>query len=157
MEVRYAFCRITLTNPEKHSGEISVKSLLGSHVRTKICCIFNSSVSGLKRKLCVIQLKSYIKKWLKSQILKLFTQQNGWEKSWSRRDDYVFFAEMKGKSDVVCLSKLADLIVNSLWYMKREKDLAKDLERIINTAAKLSLEGKSRKWYLSHWIWNFWH
>ena len=52
---------------------------------------------------------------------------------------------MKGKSDVVCLSKLADLIANSLWYMKREKDLAKDLERIINTAAKLSLEGKSRK------------
>ena len=52
---------------------------------------------------------------------------------------------MKGKSDVVYLKNLADLIVNSSWYIKREKDLAKDLERIINTAAKLRLEGKSRK------------
>ena len=52
---------------------------------------------------------------------------------------------MKGKSDVVYLKNLADLIVNSSWYIKREKDLARDLERRINTAAKLSLEGKSRK------------
>ena len=62
MEVRYAFYRITLMNPEKYSGEKSVKSLLGGQVRTKICCILISYVSGLKRKQRVIQLKSYIKK-----------------------------------------------------------------------------------------------
>ena len=32
---------------------------------------------------------------------------------------------MKGKCDIVCLHNLADLIVNSLWYEKREKALAK--------------------------------
>ena len=40
-------------------------------------------------------------------------------------DDQVFFSEIKGKSDVVCLKNVADLIVNSSWYEKREKDLAK--------------------------------
>ena len=53
--------------------------------------------------------------------------------------DHVFFAEMKGKCDIVCLHNLADLIVNSLWYEKREKALAKESEGIINTAAKLIL------------------
>ena len=46
---------------------------------------------------------------------------------------------MKGKSGVVCLKSLDDLIVDSSWYEKREKDLAKESERIINTAAKLIL------------------
>ena len=46
---------------------------------------------------------------------------------------------MKGKCDIVCLHNLADLIVNSLWYEKREKALAKESEGIINTAAKLIL------------------
>ena len=46
---------------------------------------------------------------------------------------------MKGKSDVVCLKSLADLNVNNSWYETREKDLAKESERIINTAANLIL------------------
>ena len=54
-------------------------------------------------------------------------------------DDHVFFAKMKGKSDVVCLKSLADLNVNNSWYETREKDLAKESERIINTAANLIL------------------
>ena len=53
--------------------------------------------------------------------------------------DHVFFAEMKGKCDIVCLHNLADLIVNFLLYEKREKALAKESEGIINTAAKLIL------------------
>ena len=87
-----------------------------------------------------MQLKSYIKKWLISQILQLFTQQNGWKKKLIEKyDDHVFFAEMKEKSDVVCLKSLADLNVNNSCYETREKDLAKESERIINTAAKLIL------------------
>ena len=44
--------------------------------------------------------------------------------------DHVFFTEMEGNSDIVCLEKLADLILDSSWYEKREKDLAKELGRI---------------------------
>ena len=54
-------------------------------------------------------------------------------------DDQVFFTKIKGKSDVVCLKSLADLIVNCSWYEKREKDLGKEFERIINNVAKLFL------------------
>ena len=46
---------------------------------------------------------------------------------------------MKGRPDVVCLKNFADLIVNYAWYEMREKDLKKESERIINTAAKLIL------------------
>ena len=65
-------------------------------------------------------------KWLKKKLIEKY-------------DDHLFFAEMKGKSDVVCLKNLANLIVSSLWYEKREKDLAKESERLINNAAKLIL------------------
>ena len=46
---------------------------------------------------------------------------------------------MKGRPDVVCLKNFADLIVNNAWYEMREKDLKKESESIINTAAKLIL------------------
>ena len=65
--------------------------------------------------------------------------------------DHVFFAEMKGKSDVVCLKNLADLIVNSLWHEKREKGWAKESERMINTAAKLILSD-NRSIFLERYI-----
>ena len=54
-------------------------------------------------------------------------------------DQHVFFAEMKRRSDVVCLKNFVDLIVNNAWYEMREKDLKKESERIINTAEKLIL------------------
>ena len=40
---------------------------------------------------------------------------------------------------MVCLKNFADLIVNNTWYEMREKDLKKESESIINTAAKLIL------------------
>ena len=70
----------------------------------------------------------YTTKWLKRKIIEKY-------------DQNVFFAEMKGRSDVVCLKIFADLIVNNAWYEMREKDLKKESERIINTAAKLILSG----------------
>ena len=68
----------------------------------------------------------YTTKWLKRKIIEKY-------------DQHVFFAEMKGRSDMVCLKNFADLIVNNAWYEMREKDLKKESERIINTAAKLIL------------------
>ena len=70
----------------------------------------------------------YTTKWLKRKIIEKY-------------DQHVFFAEMKGRSDMVCLKNFADLIVNNAWYEMREKDLKKESERIINTAAKLILSG----------------
>ena len=65
-------------------------------------------------------------KWMKRKIIEKY-------------DQHVFFAEMKGRSDMVCLKNFADLIVNNAWYEMREKDLKKESESIINTAAKLIL------------------
>ena len=36
-------------------------------------------------------------------------------------DDHVFFTEMEGNSDIVCLKKLADLILDSSWYERKER------------------------------------
>ena len=36
-------------------------------------------------------------------------------------DQHVFFAEMKRRSDVVCLKNFVDLIVNNAWYEMRER------------------------------------
>ena len=68
----------------------------------------------------------YTTKWMKRKIIEKY-------------DQHVFFAEMKGRSDMVCLKNFADLIVNNAWYEMREKDLKKESESIINTAAKLIL------------------
>ena len=68
----------------------------------------------------------YTTKWLKRKIIEKY-------------DQHVFFAEMKGRSDMICLKNFADLIVNNAWYEMREKDLKKESESIINTAAKLIL------------------
>ena len=68
----------------------------------------------------------YTTKWLKRKKIEKYGQ-------------HVFFAEMKGRSDMVCLKYFADLIVNNAWYEMREKGLKKESESIINTAAKLIL------------------
>ena len=68
----------------------------------------------------------YTTKWMKRKIIEKY-------------DQHVFFAEMKGRSDMICLKNFADLIVNNAWYEMREKDLKKESESIINTAAKLIL------------------
>ena len=67
----------------------------------------------------------YTTKWLKKKLK-------------DKYKDHIFFAELNGKSDVVCLKDTASLIINNAWYEAREKD-AEDSERIIKTAAKLIL------------------
>lgn len=68
----------------------------------------------------------YTTKWLKTKLK-------------DKYKDHIFFAELNGKSDVVCLKDTASLIINNAWYEAREKDAEKDSERIIKTAAKLIL------------------
>ena len=80
MEAHYhTSSKITFMNPRKRLilEKKMQRSLLGSQLRMKSCCILIGYVSGLNRKQSVIQWKSYIKEWLKWQILQLFTQQNG--------------------------------------------------------------------------------
>ena len=74
----------------------------------------------------VYAVYAYSYKWLKKKLIEKYK-------------DHIFFAEIQGKSDVVCLKDIASLIVNNNWYMNREKDMAKESERIIITAAKLVL------------------
>jgi len=68
----------------------------------------------------------YGTKWLKTKLK-------------DKYEDHIFFAELNGKSDVVCLKDTASLFINNTWYEAREEDADKDSERIIKTAAKLIL------------------
>ena len=53
--------------------------------------------------------------------------------------DTVFFAEVSGKSDVVCFKNNASSILNDRWYENRKSNSEEESERIIKTAAKLIL------------------
>ena len=49
----------------------------------------------------------------------------------------LYFAEIDGRANVVYFQDMVDFIVNDAWYEERERNKAKDAERIIITAAKL--------------------
>ena len=51
--------------------------------------------------------------------------------------EQLYFAEIDGRANVVCFQDMVDFIVNDAWYEERERNKAKDAERIIVTAAKL--------------------
>ena len=68
----------------------------------------------------------YSTKWLKAKLTEKYK-------------NHVFFAEMQGRSDIVCFRDFTYFIVNKAWYKKREDDPNKESERIISTAAKLIL------------------
>ena len=55
--------------------------------------------------------------------------------------DSIFFAEIDGRSNVVCFRNMVNYILNDAWYDARKKNKEKDAERIIATAAKL-ISGK---------------
>ena len=48
----------------------------------------------------------------------------------------LYFAEINGRSDVVCFSNMVNYIVNDKWYESRKSDKTKKPERIVITAAK---------------------
>ena len=66
----------------------------------------------------------YSCKWLK-QKLKI------------KYEEHIFFAEIHGKSDVVCFKDIASYVLNEKWYTNKCKDNKSEAERVIETAAKL--------------------
>lgn len=131
-------CRVTFLNLVKqfHPGEVKAKKgrpaedekefyfeQLCEWMEQEAECY---TIKELHTKMMANSETVYGTKWLKKKIK-------------NRYEEHVFFAELKGRSDVVCLKDLADLIVNSSWYESRKKDIAKESERIISTAAKLIL------------------
>lgn len=73
-------------------------------------------------------------KWLKQKLK-------------DRYKDSIHFAEISGRSDVVCFRNMAHFILNEAWYSSRKKDKNKDAERIIVTAAKLIMADIREKEY----------
>lgn len=51
--------------------------------------------------------------------------------------DHVFFAEIRGRKNVLCLRNMASCIINDKWYNDRNGNIADDSTRIVATAAKL--------------------
>ena len=51
--------------------------------------------------------------------------------------DRLHFAEVDGKSNVLCFRGMVDYFLNELWKEERQKDREKDAERIVVTAAKV--------------------
>lgn len=68
----------------------------------------------------------YSVKWLK-------------EKLKSRYGEYVFFANVEGRLDVVCFKRLAGYLINEQWYLARKQSAADEPQRIIQLAAKIIL------------------
>ena len=66
----------------------------------------------------------YSLKRLKQKLQEKYTEQ-------------LYFAEIDGRANVVSFQDMVDFIVNDAWYEERERNKAKDAERIIVTAAKL--------------------
>ena len=68
----------------------------------------------------------YSVKWLK-------------EKLKSRYGEYVFFADVEVRPDVVCFKRLAGYIINEQWYLSRKQSADDEAQRIVQLAAKIIL------------------
>ena len=51
--------------------------------------------------------------------------------------DFIFFAEVQGRKNVVCLRNMADFIINDKWYEAKKQNIQDKSERIIACAAKI--------------------
>ncbi|KAG1656137.1 Solute carrier family 35 member G1 [Nymphon striatum] len=59
------------------------------------------------------------------------------QKLLKRYQDYIYFAEIGGRSNVVCFRRMVDYILNETWYEERNQNKEREAEKIILTAAKL--------------------
>ena len=142
-EARYhQSCRTIFKNPSKnfHAGDKSLKKISGRPQENEKSIYFEQlcewieqeaecyTITELHQKMIEMATSTtvYTTKWLKAKLIEKYKQ-------------HIFFAEIQGRSDIVCLKDFADFIVNNAWYKKREADSVKESERIIDTAAKLIL------------------
>ena len=68
----------------------------------------------------------YSKKWLKEALTRKY-------------DSNIFFAEVNGRSDVICFKNVAQRIVNNLWHEQKKENVDTESRRVIQAAAKLIL------------------
>ena len=54
-------------------------------------------------------------------------------------ENHIFFAEVNGKSNVICFREMANYLVNDTWFQARKQTPQEEAERIVKTAAKLIL------------------
>ena len=54
-----------------------------------------------------------------------------------RYGNHIYFAEKKGRNNVVCFHDMCSFIISDKWYEERKANQIDDTERIIKTAAKL--------------------
>ena len=51
--------------------------------------------------------------------------------------DFIFFAEIEERHNVVCFRNMAKFIVNEKWYWERKDTLKDEYEHIVKAAAQL--------------------
>ena len=54
--------------------------------------------------------------------------------------ELLFFAEFKGRKNVVCFRNMASFIINEKWYKERSSNVTDEVNRIVSAAAKLVRE-----------------
>lgn len=52
-------------------------------------------------------------------------------------EGYAFFAEIEGRSNVLCFKNMVEYIINEKWYSERKASTKDDAERIVIAAAKI--------------------
>ena len=77
----------------------------------------------------------------------VYTVQSIKRKLIERYGDHLFFGELHGRRDIVCLKNMASYIINAKWYAERKENVGEESERIITAAARLiQLEIKDREY-----------
>lgn len=51
--------------------------------------------------------------------------------------EFIFFAEVEGRGNVVCFKNMAKYIINEKWYSEKKANIEDEAERIVITAAKI--------------------
>lgn len=51
--------------------------------------------------------------------------------------EFMFFAEVQGRSNVVCFKNMAKYIIKEKWYSEKKANIEDEVERILVTAAKI--------------------
>ena len=51
--------------------------------------------------------------------------------------EFLFFAEIQGRGNVVCFKNMASFIINEKWYLDKKDDIQAEAERIVIAAAKI--------------------
>ena len=54
-----------------------------------------------------------------------------------RYKEFIFFAEIEGRSNVVCFRNMASYIINEKWYSEKKDDIQDEANRIVTAAAKI--------------------